>query len=141
MTLGIHLVLFRNKDGKLLPGRAFVGFVPTDNPEVWTTIYSSIFEGEAESILAALPQFIQQQLDVLASSFCRSAFIAQAIVDGVYNHETRVFTTNKEIQETARLQSAGIELILPVFFNTGPTEKFISSEHQRAFAANADERR
>ena len=129
----------RNKDGKLLPGRVFVGFVPTDDPEVWSAVYPSIFEGEAESILAALPQFIEQQWGVKASSFCRSAFIAQTLADGVYNHETRVFTTNEEIQETARLQSAGIELILPASFNAAPTEKFISAEHQRAFAADAND--
>jgi len=43
------------------------------------------------------------------------------------------------LEESARLQSAGIKLILPVAFMAAPTEKFISAEHQRAFAVNADD--
>lgn len=133
------LTQMKNKDGKTLVGRVFVSFVPTEDPEVWTAYYPTIFESEAESVVAALPQFIEQQWKVKANSFCRSAYIASSLDDGIYNHSTRTFVTKDEMEENARLQSAGIELILPVDFSAAPTDKFISAEHQRAFAADAND--
>ena len=133
------LTQMTNKDGKTLVGRVFVSFVPTEDPEVWTAYYPTIFESEAESVVAALPQFIEQQWKVKANSFCRSSYIASALDDGIYNHSSRTFVTKDELEENARLQSAGIELILPVDFSAAPTDKFISAEHQRAFAADAND--
>jgi len=129
-----------NKDGKTLSGRVFIAFVPTEDPEIWTAYYPTIFESEAENVAAALPQFIEQQWNIQAKSFCRTAFISSSLADGVYDHSARTFTTKDELEESARLQSAGIELILPTALTAAPTaEKFISAEHQRAFAADADD--
>ena len=33
----------RNKDGKLLPGRVFVGFVPTYDPELMTLKFGRLY--------------------------------------------------------------------------------------------------
>jgi len=128
-----------NKDGKIISGRVFIGFVPTEDPEIWTAYYPTIFESEAESVAAALPQFIEQQWNIQAKSFCRTAFIASSLSDGAYDHSSRTFTTKEEQEESARLQSAGIVLILPSSLTAAPTDKFISAEHQRAFAADADD--
>jgi len=128
-----------NKDGKTISGRVFVGFIPTEDPEIWMAYYPTIFKSEAESVAAALPQFIEQQWNIQAKYFCRTAFIVSLLADGVYDHSSRTFTTKDELEESARLHSAGIELILPVAFTAAPTEKFISAEHQRAFAVNADD--
>jgi len=97
-----------NKDGKIISGRVFIGFVPTEDPEIWTAYYPTIFESEAESVAAVLPQFIEQQWNIQAKSFCRTAFIASSLADGVYDHSFRTFTTKDELEESARLQSAGI---------------------------------
>ena len=55
------------------------------------------------------------------------------------NHSSRAITTKDEMEEAARLQSAGIELILPAAFSATPKDKFILAEHQRAFAADAND--
>jgi len=128
-----------NKNGKTISGRVIIGFIPTQDPEIWTAYYPTIFESEAESVAAALPQFIEQQWNIQAKSFCRTAFIASSLADGVYGHSSRTFTTKEELEESARLQSAGIELILPTALTAAPTERFISAEHPRAFAADADD--
>jgi len=128
-----------NKDSNIISGRFFIGFVPTEDQEIWTAYYPTIFESEAESVAAALPQFIEQKWNIQAKFFCRTAFIASSLVDGVYDHSSRTFTTKDELKESAKLQSAGIELILPTFLTAAPTDRFISAEHQRAFAADADD--
>jgi hypothetical protein len=121
----------RNGKSKSFKGRLFYSILTDKEADSCTFTYFAVNEKEAQGVANGLPLFIEDFFDMEATTFCRSAFVAEA-KNGYWTKSTKQFLTQEEKEEQGKLDNMEDLAIANVI-------EFISSDHQRAMAMNDDD--
>jgi hypothetical protein len=121
----------RNGTSKSFNGRLFYSILTDKEADSCTFTYFAVNEQEAQGVANGLPLFIEDFFGIEASTFCHSAFVADAR-NGHRTKETRQFLTQEEKEEQGKLDDMEDLAIAKYVI-------FISADHQRAMAMNDDD--
>jgi hypothetical protein len=115
----------------LVWGRLFYSILTDKEADSCTFTYFAVNEKEAQGVANRLPLFIEDFFNMEASTFCHSAFVAEAR-SGYWTESTRQFLMQEEKEEQGKLNNMEDLAIANVI-------EFVSSDHQRALAMNDED--